>query len=591
MSQFSLMMKMLFFYLFFFGSCLQSCSHSQIIKQNWKERSQKLAHDYALSEGQYNPEYISDLGFDQFDSKGTSYSENFDKELSHHWLKWRDHLTRMLLYENDEQLCIDIKILLDQLSLQMERIELEKKRGVIPFIPVTEYIFLNLKELINKASNKKKMLSGSKRFKSYINGEHGKLSLVSGVMAYMQGHMNNLSHHTQGIWPTKKELEIYLKESVNYQDAIKNLLKNFPRKDWISDFNQLQKQDELYRQFLKLKVLPHGRTSPKIPREMYVLNLKDYGIEASPEDLIKNGKKDYQKTYEQFISLAKELAVSLKLSKNDPVFVVNYLRKQKINHGQKLLAFYKKTLYEIFEIIRSHRPISLSEIPPILIRFATKAEAQSLPAPHFISSPLLGNGPSKIAQFVITPPDGGRDDFSYPEAILTLTAHEALPGHGLQYQVIKDRGTTLMRAGIASNSANVEGWALYAEDIVFPYLTKQAQFITLQRRLWRQARMFLDPQLNLGLIDTQRIKDVFTKELGFSELFSQSEMDRYSYIIPGQAPSYYYGLKIIQDAKSEWKKRDDGFYERCFNDALLSLGILPLKEVSIRLKKMKCTDN
>ena len=104
--------------------------------------------------------------------------------------------------------------------------------------------------------------------------------------------------------------------------------------------------------------------------------------------------------------------------------------------------------------------------------------------------------------------------------------------------------------------------------------------------------MFLDPELNLGLIRKERVLEVFTKELGFSDQFAAAELKRYSLLIPGQAPSYYYGYLILADLKKFVKNKEDAIIdEKCFNDAVLNLGLLPLKEISARLRKsLNCVD-
>jgi hypothetical protein len=89
------------------------------------------------------------------------------------------------------------------------------------------------------------------------------------------------------------------------------------------------------------------------------------------------------------------------------------------------------------------------------------------------------------------------DDFTYDAISWTLTAHEARPGHELQFAKMIENGVSIPRVVFALNSANVEGWALYAEALVKQYLPLDAQFCTLQMRLIG-PRAFLDPMVNLG---------------------------------------------------------------------------------------------
>jgi hypothetical protein len=97
---------------------------------------------------------------------------------------------------------------------------------------------------------------------------------------------------------------------------------------------------------------------------------------------------------------------------------------------------------------------------------------------------------------------------------------------------------SLARSLFAFNSVNVEGWALYAEAEMVPYEPLDGQFIALQFRLLRAARAFLDPMLNLGLVDRARAHDILVNDVGLSEPMAQQELDRYTFKSPGQATAF-----------------------------------------------------
>jgi uncharacterized protein (DUF885 family) len=59
---------------------------------------------------------------------------------------------------------------------------------------------------------------------------------------------------------------------------------------------------------------------------------------------------------------------------------------------------------------------------------------------------------------------------------------------------------SLARALFAFNSTNAEGWGLYSEYIMQPYEPVEGQLLTLQLRLLRAARAFLDPELQSGAV-------------------------------------------------------------------------------------------
>jgi uncharacterized protein (DUF885 family) len=139
-----------------------------------------------------------------------------------------------------------------------------------------------------------------------------------------------------------------------------------------------------------------------------------------------------------------------------------------------------------------------------------------------------------------------------------------------------EEGVSIARAVFAFNSANVEGWALYAEAIVRPYLPLEAQLISLQYRLMRAGRMFLDPMLNLGMISPDEAKRLIVDDMAIGESWAQTEIERYTYRIPGQATAYYYGYSNMQTLRvlTELKLRDR-FDARAFHDFVLAQGLLP----------------
>ncbi|MFP5384508.1 MAG: DUF885 domain-containing protein [Bacteriovoracia bacterium] len=567
-----------------------SCSGFEKKKEfrNWKEESAHLAKEYAYAWGPLYPEYISDIGFETFDSMAAPFSKDLDVKRYELARSWKKRLEAFIESHHHPELVTDAKILLSNVELEMEDIKLAREKGIIPFMSISEFVFSHLKPLIKPESSRTKMQSALIRFRQYVRGSDNQPPLVEGYMSYMQDKMNRLAERRKrGIWPVKAEIIASLNESPEFLRATEELLKKWSGNEWKRDFEELKKQVETYENFIKKKVLPYAAKDPSVPREVYAYMLKGYGIFEDPDALIKTAREDYRKTYVEFRRLAAEIATSHKLKKNDPVFVMSYLESRKFSQDEELLNYYKFTADKLLEIVRANKLLTIKERPDFIIRFGTKAEMQSIPAPHFDSPSLTGEdkGPGQYIIPRITGKQGMRD-FSFREAILNLTAHEGIPGHALQYQSMKERGITLIRAKFAFNSANVEGWAHYAEQIIYPYLTAEEKFVTLQRRLWRQARMFLDPELNLGKISLpgNQILNLYMNELGFSREFAQSELKRYAYIMPGQAPSYYYGAKIIENLKGKLKaKHATSFSEQCFNDALLEMGVLPLSEINDRL--------
>ena len=168
------------------------------------------------------------------------------------------------------------------------------------------------------------------------------------------------------------------------------------------------------------------------------------------------------------------------------------------------------------------------------------------------------------------------DDWNHVGATWSLTVHEARPGHELQFASMIESGVSQARAIYAFNSANVEGWALYAEAIMKEYLPLDGQLFSLQARMMRATRAFLDPMLNLGLIDPDQALSFIMEEVGLSEPMARSEVDRYTFRAPGQATSYYYGYMNMIRLRTEVELvLRDRFDQKAFHDFVLAQGLLP----------------
>jgi uncharacterized protein (DUF885 family) len=199
-----------------------------------------------------------------------------------------------------------------------------------------------------------------------------------------------------------------------------------------------------------------------------------------------------------------------------------------------------------------------------------------------MTPPQLINNTGQYGEFVLVQTNPGAaenavmDDWSHEAITWALTAHEARPGHELQFTALVENGTSLARAIFAFNSANVEGWALYAESIMQEYLPLEGQLFVLFTRTMRAARMFLDPMVNTGRMSRDEAERFLVEQLALSQAMASSEADRYAFWLPGQATSYYVGYMNMMRLRTEVEiAAGDSFDQRAFHDFILEQGLLP----------------
>jgi uncharacterized protein (DUF885 family) len=254
--------------------------------------------------------------------------------------------------------------------------------------------------------------------------------------------------------------------------------------------------------------------------------------------------------------------------------------------GDAILAHYRKRIGEIEQIIRREHLVTLPDRPASM-RIATAAESAATPAPNMRPPRLLGNT-GEMGVFILplnVPATGGSagetekfDDFNFAAASWTLSSHEARPGHEMQFASMVEHGVSIARAVFAFNSTNVEGWGLYSEWVMKPYMPLEGQLISLQHRLLRAARAFIDPELHQGKITPAEAHRILRDDVVLSEAMTNSEVERYMFRSPAQATSYFYGYTRLMELRADTEKLlGPKFNQQAYHDFILSQGLLPPK--------------
>jgi hypothetical protein len=286
--------------------------------------------------------------------------------------------------------------------------------------------------------------------------------------------------------------------------------------------------------------------------------------------------------------LAPRIAKEKGLNASDYRGVIRALKQEQLI-GEAILPHYQKRIQEIETIIRREHLVTLPE-RQMRIRIASEAESAQTPAPNMRPPRLLGNT-GEMGEFVlplnIPAPSGSQDggtqkfdDFTFAAASWTLTAHEGRPGHEMQFAAMVEKGVSTARAVFAFNSTNVEGWGLYSEAVMKPYMPLEGQLISLQHRLLRAARAFLDPELQAGKVTREEALRVLKEDVVLSEAMANQEVERYTFRAPGQATSYFYGFTNLMELRADTERSlGKSFDRQKFHDFVLAQGLLPPKLV------------
>lgn len=582
------------------------CATAPEKKENasaWIQESNKIAEEYSRAWAELLPEQGSDLGYREYDARATVADGKLRQRIEAMLLVWQAKLKSKIALETQPEVAIDLRVLLESVESTLRGFELEKKYGVIPFDQLSEGTFYSLRSLINEQSPVERKRAAFERFKKYVYGfeEQGLKSPPRAEAAKLRAEekikiFSKKSGPSGGkmYFPLRGEVENYLKNSEKIVEGVKAMLETAEKetgyKEWRPDFEKFKIQVRNYDNWVRTTVRPMARTDHKLPKEMYALALYRIGHRAAPEEVQRRARLEYEKSLVEYRALAAEIAKRDGLTDSSPKAVLAHFKKNVEVDPAKIRARYEKADKELEAEIRRRNLVSLPT-KPLRIRVATEAESRIQPVPHLDTPPLIGNTGER-PEFVV--PIGSKDklafdDFAFAAAAKSLTAHEGRPGHDLQFSAVLDRGVSIIRANYAFNSVNVEGWALYAEWLMEQSLSQDEKMGLLMSRMMRNARMFLDPEIHLGMITPQEAKRVITEEVGMSPEWAELELQRYMYRSPGQAPSYYYGYLKLREMRTQAIERlGANFSDRCFHDAILDAGLLPLDILAEKMTALKC---
>jgi uncharacterized protein (DUF885 family) len=525
----------------------------------------------------YSPEGAGSLGVDGLDDQITDFSRDQFEPSNKDTRAVIVELEKRLKAETDPKIKQDLEILINTARDQIRTNTLQRKH-LMPFTDVTQMVFGVMRQTLDPRIPKERQKSLIVRMEKYAGLAKGYRPVTVLANERLQ---ERLKANKNLLGPFKGEVEQAINNAPIMIKGMRDMLAKSDLKGWEPSFAALEKQLTAYNAQVKAEILPRARADHRLPPEIYADNLRQFGVDITPQELIAKALTSFAEIRNQMSITAALLAKEHKLPNADYRAVMKELKKQQIP-ADKVMAVYAERLAQIEAAAREQKIVTLPTRKAVM-RMGTPAENAQQPAPHMSPPRLIGNT-GEYGEFVLTtgmPPDASGktlvfDDFTHQAGAWTLTAHEARPGHEMQFAKMIETGVSTARAVFAFNSVNVEGWALYAEAEMQPYEPLDGQLFALQARMQRAARAFLDPMVNLGEITPEGVKSFLMDEVGLSEGMATQEMQRYTFRAPGQATSYFYGYQRLmetrQAAEVALRKKFD---RQAFNDFVLAQGLVP----------------
>jgi hypothetical protein len=541
----------------------------------WVAKSNESAQLLLTITAKYSPEGAASMGVNGLDEQIMVPTADVNERARRDLVAVQAELEKRLGAEQNALVRQDLEILIDTVKKDIHSEDVTE-RTLLPYRNAARIIFFGEQSLLDDQVAPQRRQAAAVRLRKYTGLEPGYPPLTELLEARWREKLVKPGL----LGPSKDEVEKDLSQTNTFVTGIGLMLEKYKILDYEPAYAKLKEQLAAYDAFIRKEVLPKSRTDFRLPTELYQTRLESVGVDYPIDELARLAHESFKEIQAEMQVVAAKVAKERNLPSSDYRDLIHELKKEQLK-GDEILPHYQKRLAEIEAIIRREHLLTLPERAAV-IRLATAAETAQQPAPH-MHPPRLLNNTGERGEFILpleTTGQGGKaqryDDFTFAAASWTLTAHEARPGHELQFDAMVERGVSLARALFAFNSTNVEGWGLYAEWFMLPYMTDEGKLISLQLRLQRAARAFLDPELQEGKITPAQAMYVMQHDVVLSEALATEEVERFTFRNPGQAVSYFDGYLRLREIRKEAEKAsEDQFNVQHFHDFILSQGLLP----------------
>jgi hypothetical protein len=541
--------------------------------RKWIDESNAHARYVAESSARVFPEFQAAMGVDDVDEEIIVLDESLVDRAVAVFEEQIAELRSRIDETADARVTQDLEILVASRARALKGMR-ARDELLLPYYNVPEIFFYGLSGLLDPQTKAERRPAALVRLRRYAGREDGYRPLTELARERTLERLDD----AELVGPYRGEVEMNLQNSPRFAAGLEQMFQASGLEGYAEDLEILKGQIRDYDRWVREVVLPRARDDFRQPGALYEVALEEFGVDATPDALIADGLAGYMEIRGQMEALAPQVATSRGWDLTDYRDVIAELKKEQFR-GEEIVERYRAINDALEKIIVREGIVSLPQRSAI-IRIASDAEAAAIPVPH-LKPPRLVNNEGEMVEFLIPVSDGpdrqdSMSDDTFEAMAWTLAAHELRPGHELQFSAMLDNGTSLARALYAFNSTNVEGWALYAEAEVKPYLPLEGQLMGLQMRLLRAARSFLDPMLNTGRLSPEEARRVLAEDVVITPDFADRELNRYTFEAPGQASAYYYGYRRLLQIRARTELAlGDRFDRQSYHDFIIDQGLLP----------------
>ncbi len=348
---------------------------------------------------------------------------------------------------------------------------------------------------------------------------------------------------------------------------------------------------EDYGKWLETDLLPRSTGDFRIGDQKYRQKLR-FALESDlpKEELLKRAEADLKATQEEMSKVALSLYPKLFPNGNPAAktaettgkkFVIKSILDKLAESrptNETIVQQANKDLVETTEFVRAKNLVTIPTEPVEVIVMPEFARGTAVA--YFDSAGVLEQKNETFYAISPTPKDWSRERAAsffreYNDFMLKdLTVHEAMPGHYLQIMHSnKFKAPTLIRA-IFSSGSFVEGWAVYAEQLMAEqgFGGAEVRMQQLKMKLRVILNSIIDQKIHTAGMTEREAIDLMMNE-GFQEEGEAAGKWKRAQLSSTQLSTYYVGSVEVNDLRRAYEAKNKGKVDlKKMHDKMLSFG-------------------
>ncbi len=551
-------------------------------KETADRQFEALANKYIAELLKMNPEWATNLGEHSYDNRLNDYSLAGVKKEREFNAAYLGKLKAIPLDRLNKINNIDARIMRDNLEYNLFQID-----------TLREYEWNPMNYNVGSAINNMISRDFAPLKKRLINVK-GRLEAIPSVVAAAKANLKN---------PPRVYTETAIAQNKGVIALIKGDLQMFADQGGMkAELAPAQKTAiaalEEYGNWLEKDLLPRSNGDFRLGEAKYRQKLKfALSSDMSKEDLLKRAEADLKATQDRMYEVAQPLfkkyypkgteTIRLIEAALRKFIIKSVLDKLAESHptNENIVSQASGNLKETTDFVRKNNLVTVPTEPVKVIEMPEFARGSAVA--YFDSAGPLEKKNETFFTISPTPNEWTAERKAsffkeYNDYMLQdLTIHEAMPGHYLQIMHSNQfKAPTPIRALFSSGSF-VEGWAVYAEQLMAEkgYGGAEVEMQQLKMKLRVIINAIIDQKIHTENMSEKQAVD-FMMDEGFQEEGEAAGKWKRAQMSSTQLSTYYVGSVEVNDLRKAYEAKHEGKIDlKTMHDEMLSFGSPPAKYV------------